>query len=218
MDGGTGNDCMLGGLGADTMDGGTGNDVMLGGVGADTMDGGTGNDQLDGGAGGDVIKGGAGDDVLMGDAGRDTLYGGAGSDQFGFHQNEDAAGTPNDIKDWDAGGTDPVTGQPLAADQIDLCGQTELFYTVTKIDFVALDNDGVKNDVAIALSDGSLIYVSNASSDFTKGEGAQIEDIGKNASNFEHHAGNDPDCFITCDGPVIPDHVEPVPFCDEHVA
>ena len=66
----------------------SGNDYLLGGVGADTLSGEAGSDQLEGLEGHDALYGGAGDDVLIGDVagddsglgGNDTLDGGAGND------------------------------------------------------------------------------------------------------------------------------------------
>ena len=63
--GGSGNDTMTGGSGADLLQGGRGNDVIRGAGGAD---------QLEGGVGNDVLFGGDGRDRLIGDAGADTLY------------------------------------------------------------------------------------------------------------------------------------------------
>ena len=43
VDGGDGDDVLIGGNGADTLLGGAGDDVIIGGPGADTLDGGTGD-------------------------------------------------------------------------------------------------------------------------------------------------------------------------------
>ncbi len=51
-----------------------------GGQGDDTLIGSSGKDSLDGSWGDDFIDGGAGDDVLTGDLGNDTIQGGAGRD------------------------------------------------------------------------------------------------------------------------------------------
>src|SRR4029077_3990885 len=58
--------------------GGTGNDTLNGGAGADLVRGEVGNDKLTGGAGEDWLDGGSGDDSLFGGAGRDMLLGGDG--------------------------------------------------------------------------------------------------------------------------------------------
>jgi Ca2+-binding RTX toxin-like protein len=60
LEGGNGNDVLIGGAGNDTLDGGAGNELLIGGAGNDTLDGGAGNELLIGGAGNDVLLGGTG--------------------------------------------------------------------------------------------------------------------------------------------------------------
>jgi len=62
------------------IDGGSGNDILRGGNGADVLSGGTGNDTLYGRDGEDVLIGGAGNDALNSDAGIGYLFGDAGND------------------------------------------------------------------------------------------------------------------------------------------
>jgi serralysin len=85
LDGGNGNDAILGLAGNDTLNGGNGNEVLDGGGGIDTLIGGNGDDMLFGSFGNDVLDGGNGDDVLDGGGGNDTMTGGNGPDQFVFH-------------------------------------------------------------------------------------------------------------------------------------
>jgi Ca2+-binding RTX toxin-like protein len=80
LDGREGNDYLYGREGNDTLNGGAGNDTLLGGDGNDYLYGGEGNDTLNGGAGNDTLNGGAGDDSLDGSVGNDTLLGGDGND------------------------------------------------------------------------------------------------------------------------------------------
>jgi Ca2+-binding RTX toxin-like protein len=75
-----GNDTLNGGAGNDTLLGGDGNDYLYGGEGNDYLYGNIGNDTLNGGAGNDTLNGGAGDDSLDGSVGNDTLLGGDGND------------------------------------------------------------------------------------------------------------------------------------------
>jgi Ca2+-binding RTX toxin-like protein len=109
LDGGAGNDTVIGDAGDDVLAGGAGNDTLIGGAGADVMDGGAGNDTvsyadsnansqvgvtIDLGAGtaaggdadGDSLKnienliGTDFNDVLTGNAGSNVLAGGGGND------------------------------------------------------------------------------------------------------------------------------------------
>jgi Ca2+-binding RTX toxin-like protein len=80
LSGGSGHDFLDGGAGNDRLSGGTGNDFLVGGSGNDSLDGGKGHDVLLGDKGNDVLLGRSGDDVLMGGQGRDRLYGGRGND------------------------------------------------------------------------------------------------------------------------------------------
>src|SRR5258705_2628520 len=71
-----------GALPAAELFGGTGNDVLTGGSGADLLFGGAGNDTLLGKGGNDLLFGGAGNDVLTGGAGDDQVFGQAGNDRM----------------------------------------------------------------------------------------------------------------------------------------
>jgi Ca2+-binding RTX toxin-like protein len=69
------------------IDGGTGNDTLLGGNGADVLDGGPGADVVDGNQGLDTLLLGDGDDVANWDPGdgSDIVEGGAGTDRLTFN-------------------------------------------------------------------------------------------------------------------------------------
>jgi Ca2+-binding RTX toxin-like protein len=67
------------------VDGGAGNDTIVGGGGDDVLDGGTGDDTIRGGPGNDQIFGGGGDDVLVGGQGNDTVSGDGGADTFAWN-------------------------------------------------------------------------------------------------------------------------------------
>ena len=57
----------------DTLEGGTGDDVLVGSYQGDTLDGGPGSDVLRAGAGPDLLVGGPGRDTLQGEGGRDLI-------------------------------------------------------------------------------------------------------------------------------------------------
>ncbi len=82
IEGGDGDDRLVGSERSDKIRGGEGDDVLNGKRGDDHLDGGPGNDTLAGGAGADILSGGLGDDVLNGHAGIDMLVESGNSD---FH-------------------------------------------------------------------------------------------------------------------------------------
>jgi Ca2+-binding RTX toxin-like protein len=70
------------------LNGGNGNDSLIGNAGNDTLIGGNGTDFLVGSAGNDLLNGGNGSDTLRGGLGNDTLIGGLGPDVFVFASGE----------------------------------------------------------------------------------------------------------------------------------
>jgi Ca2+-binding RTX toxin-like protein len=111
IDGGAGNDRIVGSAFADDIDGGDGaddisgregNDEIAGGEGRDVIDGTSGNDQISGGAGNDVLRGGSGADQIAGDAGNDQISGGADDDDIN-------GGEGNDVMNGN-GGNDILDG------------------------------------------------------------------------------------------------------------
>ncbi|MCL6749785.1 hypothetical protein KBT16_01850 [Nostoc sp. CCCryo 231-06] len=116
-------DDLIGGISLSSyiINGGAGNDNLLGGynndllTGDDPYDGVAGNDYLDGSEGNDALFGLGGNDTLIGGAGTDTLYGGDGNDVFQFDSVSDSQpGLLRDIiKDFVGNGN-------LPGDRIDL--------------------------------------------------------------------------------------------------
>ena len=80
LNGGNGNDVIIGSSSNDIINGGAGNDTLQGGGGNDIINGGAGNDAIAGQAGDDMLFGGDGNDVISGGVGNDTLKGGIGND------------------------------------------------------------------------------------------------------------------------------------------
>ena len=64
------------------------NDVLVGGSGNDTITAGVGADLIYGGAGNDVIDAGTGADVISGGRGNDSIQGGAGDDVFAYNRGD----------------------------------------------------------------------------------------------------------------------------------
>ncbi len=102
VEGGLGNDRIVGTSANNTLSGNDGNDTLsgeggadrlFGGDGTDTLYGGDGNDSLLGGDGADVVYGGAGNDTIDYAVGGDTQFGGDGDDNLrgGFSVGADDA-------------------------------------------------------------------------------------------------------------------------------
>jgi len=87
IDGGNGNDRLVGGAGAMTLRGGNGDDVLIGGAGAETLIGGNGDDSIDGNKGNDVGLLGNGNDTFVWDPGdgSDVVEGQNGTDTMLFN-------------------------------------------------------------------------------------------------------------------------------------
>jgi Ca2+-binding RTX toxin-like protein len=137
INGGSGNDHLMGTFLSDNMSGGAGDDVMSGGLGNDTLNGGTGNDILNGGAGNDTLIGGSGTDTAsyadaqagvtvnlatgtatdgMGGIDRlseiENIIGGTGHDQITGDRNSNtlSGGAGNDIFNGGAGNDTLIGG------------------------------------------------------------------------------------------------------------
>jgi len=87
IEGGNGNDRLVGGAGAVTIDGGNGNDTLFGGNGNEKLLGGNGNDSIDGNKGNDSAFLGNGNDTFIWDPGdgSDTIEGENGNDTMVFN-------------------------------------------------------------------------------------------------------------------------------------
>jgi Ca2+-binding RTX toxin-like protein len=89
VDGGAGNDLLVGGGGRSVLIGGLGNDILWGGAGDDVLLGGDGNDDLFGSGGNDALVGGVGNDIVTGGTGRDLLIGSQNEDLLAGGNDED---------------------------------------------------------------------------------------------------------------------------------
>ncbi|MBC7783356.1 MAG: peptidylprolyl isomerase [Burkholderiales bacterium] len=111
LDGGAGNDNLIGSEGADVINAGAGrdtvscrggNDRVAGGDDADTISGGIGKDRLFGQLGNDSINGDGSPDIVSGDEGNDTVIGGSSNDTL-------YGGSGNDILNG-LNGADSING------------------------------------------------------------------------------------------------------------
>lgn len=89
-----------------SVDGGKGNDTIIGSMYSDTIKGGTGNDFIDGNFGNDTINSGDGNDFITGGTGNDKLTGGKGEDTFIFLSGDGV----DTITDADYSDTIQITG------------------------------------------------------------------------------------------------------------
>lgn len=111
MSGAGGNDQLTGADGGDSLQGGTGHDTLSGGLGNDTLEAGDGNDLAYAGAGFDSLLGGLGNDTLYGAADDDTLLGEGGDDLLGGGAGNDSMdGGDGDDELWLSFGNDTGLG------------------------------------------------------------------------------------------------------------
>lgn len=120
IDGGSGNDVLIGSQANDILRdssgnnifrGGDGNDTIYGGSGNDTIDGGNGDDKLYGYGGRNVIQGGDGADSIYGGSDAETLEGGGGNDSlYGYGGDDTMRGDDGDDALYGDGGNDLMWG------------------------------------------------------------------------------------------------------------
>jgi Ca2+-binding RTX toxin-like protein len=176
IDGGNGDDNLVGGAGAGTLLGGNGKDFLAGGSGPETLAGGNGNDSVDGNGGNDVGLLGNGDDTFVWDPGdgSDVVEGQNGIDTMLFN-----------------GANGP--------EQVDLSADGERLRFFRTQGTITMDTDGVETVDFNALGGADLVTVndlsgtdvSNVSVDLagvlggTTGDGA-ADRVVLNAANGNH--------------------------------
>jgi hypothetical protein len=156
-----------------TIDGGNGNDELLGGAGAETLLGGNGNDLLVGGGAG-TLSGGNGDDTVAGGPGAETLLGGNGDDSIDGNKGNDVAfmGNGNDTFVWDPGdGSDTIEGQngedtmvfngAGVAEKVDLSANGDHLKFFRDVANVTMDTHGVERVDFNALGGVDLVTVND---------------------------------------------------------
>ncbi|SNS14734.1 Hint domain-containing protein [Antarctobacter heliothermus] len=150
LDGGIDSDTLRGGIGADTLIGGTGNDSLYGNEDGDEIYGGEGSDTIFGETGNDLVDGGIGDDTVEGNEGNDTLIGGEGNDWLRGSYDEDALyGGAGDDYLWGGWGDDTFyIENGFGNDTVDAEGVDETTGDV-------LDMSAVTDDLTVDLTSGN---------------------------------------------------------------
>ena len=204
VDGGEGNDTLVGNGNADALLGSAGDDSIIGNAGDDYLAGGDGNDTVLGGTGNDQMAGGVGNDSMFGDAGDDTLQGGDGNDTLdgGIGSNSLSGGADNDTAlfsdadpahkntSFDGGdGYDTASFLSFSTYGFDISGQQltsvealaiKGLVTLTATQFAQVQNftwftlDGAGNSYAAAGAAFGLVAAAAGSFDLT---GKQFNDI-----------------------------------------
>ena len=142
LQGWTGNDILYGGSGFDFLDGWIGDDVLYGNANADTLLGFDGNDALYGGGGPDFLEGESGNDYLDGGAGLDFVNGAAGDDTVVF----DPSGT------FGAHGGTGADTLAVAGSGIDLNLTAIADFDITGFEVIDLTGTG-NNTLSLQLTD-----------------------------------------------------------------
>jgi Ca2+-binding RTX toxin-like protein len=166
------------------MDGGEGNDTILGNGGADTLFGGSGSgaDSLDGGSGNDYMTGGYGDDILRGGLGSDTMIGGQDNDTYYVDVTTDVV---TEAYSGTNGGTDTVYSNV----SFTLSVNVENLYFFGTDSINATGNDGA-NDIS-GTSGANYLRGMGGVDNLRAGSGNDSLDGGTGADSMTGGAGDD---------------------------
>ena len=146
------------------LNGGAGDDVIIGTRYSDTILGGIGADELYGGDGNDVINGGDGDDTIQGGKGNDVITGGTGANTIVHHN-----GDGNDIINLTKGENFTLQMDSYSGIEIAKNGKDVLIYTTpAKDEYITIKNLAVKdltNNTTRTTSDTSSVILEIMNSD-----------------------------------------------------
>lgn len=204
LDGGDGNDVLIGGAGVDSLNGGNGNDLLTGGDGNDLLLGSVGKDTIRGLAGDDEIDGGLGDDSLQGADGNDEIHGGAGKDVVDGGNGDDCLhGDDDNDKLLGGDGNDTLRGG-LGNDSMDGGLGDDVLLGEDGKDTLAgglgsdilsggLGDDSLNgNGGRVTVGDGNDTLLGEAGRDTLKGgAGDDVLDGGDDNDSLTGEAGND---------------------------
>jgi Ca2+-binding RTX toxin-like protein len=110
INGGGGDDILLGSAQASMLEGAAGNDSITGGAQNDIISGGTENDTINGADGDDSINGGDNDDLINGGLGADTISGDDGNDRLIGVSNADVTAAVTDLAILNTTNGDSIDG------------------------------------------------------------------------------------------------------------
>jgi hypothetical protein len=154
IDGGNGNDNLVGGSGAEALLGGNGDDILVGGSGASTLSAGNGNDNLVGGSGVETLLGGNGNDTIDGNRGNDVAEMDNGDDTFVWD--------PGDGSDTIEGGNGKDTMRfngAGVAEQIDLSANGHRLRFFRDVATITMDTADVEQVDFNALGGADVVTV-----------------------------------------------------------
>lgn len=182
INGGLGDDTIVGSIGDDIINGGAGNDRLVGGEGSDFIDGGTGNN---------VLNGGAGDDTLLavGATSLNTYIGGAGFDTIAANAEGTVilltTGSLSSVEAITSGGFTATIAGTAGADTLDFRN-----VTIGEGEFAGIEGrDG--NDVIFGSKGGDTILGSTGDDRILANSGDDIIDGGADFDYLDGGAGFD---------------------------
>ncbi len=208
--------------------GGSGNDTITGGSGADMLFGQSGNDVLNGRGGTDFLFGGAGNDTLTGGDGNDQVFGEAGNDLFVWNPGDDTdlfeGGADTDTTQVNGGGgaevfTATANGTRVRLDRLDPAPFSLDLGTMEKLvvdmnggddSFSATGNlaalisvtvDGGAGNDTILGSNGADLLIGGDGDDFVDGQqGNDVAFLGAGDDVFQWDPGDGSDVVEGQDG------------------
>ncbi|MPZ44842.1 MAG: calcium-binding protein [Betaproteobacteria bacterium] len=210
------------------MFGGTGNDVLTGGSGADQIFGQADNDTLLGKGGADFLFGGAGDDVLTGGDADDRVFGESGNDRMIWNPGDDTdlfeGGAGIDTAEVNGGGGseqftttangtrvrfDRINPAPFAIDigtsenlVVNMNGGDDSFSATGNLAaLIKITVDGGAGNDTILGSNGADILIGGDGNDFIDGQqGNDVAFLGDGEDVFQWDPGDGSDTVEGQDG------------------
>ena len=181
--------------------GGTGNDVLTGGSGADQLFGQADNDILNGQGGTDLLFGGAGNDTLTGGDGNDQMFGEAGDDRMIWNPGDDSdlmeGGTGTDTAEVNGGNgaevfTITANGARVRFDRVD---PAPFFLDIGTTENLVINANGGDDFISAAGNLASLIRITvdgGAGNDTILGSNGADLLLGGDGNDFiDGQQGND---------------------------